>query len=162
MHANNRGFNANNRGFTLIELLIVCSIVSIVSLVSVPGIASALGRLGVHSAKQEVASYLSHARALAIQNGRAARFIRNGNDIQVALDDGSGGLTPIGTQDLYELHGVALSTEPGGRDTVLFDPRGLVVGNPSFVLVVTRDELRDSVCVVGLGRIATDGCGPTP
>jgi Tfp pilus assembly protein FimT len=153
---------ANKRGFTFIELLIICSIISIVSLVSMPKLSAALGKLGVRSAKQEVAAYLAQARALAIQNGRAARFIRNGNAIQLALDDGAGGLTRIGDQDLYAMHRVSVSIRPGGRDTVLFDPRGLVVGNPGFVVVVTRDALRDSVCVVGLGRIATTGCGVTP
>jgi prepilin-type N-terminal cleavage/methylation domain-containing protein len=152
----------NNRGFTVIELLIVCSIISILSLVSLPKITAVLGKLGVRSAKQEIASYLVQARAVAIQNGRAARFIRSGNAIRIMLDDGNGGLTRIGDQDLYTLHGVTLSTKPVGRDTVLFDPRGLVVGNPGFVAVVTRDALRDSVCVVGLGRVATDRCGLTP
>ena len=151
--------NANRQGFTLVELLIICSIISILSLVSLPKISAALGKLNVHSAKQEVASYLAQARALAIQNGRVARFIRNGNAVQIALDNGTGGITPIGAQDLYARHGVALSTS---RDTVLFDPRGLLVGNPGFVAVVTRGTLRDSVCVVGLGKIATDRCGLTP
>ena len=153
---------ANNYGFTVIELLIICSIISILSVVSLPKITTAVGKLGVRSAKQEVAAYLAQARALAIQNGRAARFIRRGNAIEVALDNGNGGLTRIGGQDLYALHRVTLSTQPAGRDTVLFDPRGLVVGNPGFIAVVTRDALRDSVCVVGLGRIATDACGLTP
>jgi prepilin-type N-terminal cleavage/methylation domain-containing protein len=152
----------NNQGFTFIEILIVCAIISILSLISLPKITSALGTLGVHSAKQEIAAYLVQARALAIQNGRAARFIRSGNHIQVALDNGNGGLTRIGDQDLYVLHGVTLSTKPVGRDTVLFDPRGLVVGNPGFVAVVQRDARRDSVCVIGLGRIATDACGLAP
>ena len=151
--------NANRQGFTLVELLIICSIISILSLVSLPKISAALGKLNVHSAKQEVASYLAQARALAIQNGRVARFIRNGNAVQIALDNGTGGITPIGAQDLYARHGVALSTS---RDTVLFDPRGLLVGNPGFVAVVTRGTVRDSVCVVGLGRIATDACGLAP
>jgi Tfp pilus assembly protein FimT len=153
---------SHHRGFTLIELLIICSIMSILSLVSLPKITAALGKLGVRSAKQEVASYLVQARALAIQNGRAACFIRNGNRIQVALDCGNGAFTPISDQDLHTLHGVTLSTRPVGRDTVRFDPRGLLVGNPGFVAVVTRDAVRDSVCMVGLGRIGTDACGLTP
>lgn len=149
----------NDRGFTLIELLIVCAIVSILSIVSLPKITTAIQKNDVRSAKQEIASYLAQARALAIQNGRTARFIRTGDTIQVALDDGTGGLTRIGTQNLYALHRVALSTKPAGRDTVSFDPRGLLVGPPGVTLVVSRDALRDSVCVVGLGKITTDRCG---
>jgi Tfp pilus assembly protein FimT len=147
-----------NRGFTLIELLIICSIISILSLVSLPKVSSAISKLGVGSAKQEVASYLAQARALAIQNGRAARFIRTGSKVTVALESG-GQLVPLaGVSDYARDYKVSLETYP---DTIRFDPRGFASGITAAAgyqyIRLTRGALRDSVCVSRLGRITSRG-----
>lgn len=147
---------SNQRAFTLIEILIVLTIIGILMGIALPRVGSTRRRLDVHSAKRRVAASLGQARALAIENGRAARFVRSGNTIQVWLDNGGAAPTLISSQDLSSTEGVTVRST---RDTVPFDPRGLAIGNTGgTTVVVTKGTERDSVCVIGFGKIFSDRC----
>jgi len=147
------------RGVTVIELVVVLAIVGILSMIALPRLTSTTTTLAVRAARQEVAASLARARALAIQNGRPARFVRNGNLIAFAVDNSSGSSTIIGESDLGAGHNVTVTALP--TDTIVFDPRGLLVqstlsGVPK--IVVTRQGVSDSVCVLGRGKISETQC----
>jgi prepilin-type N-terminal cleavage/methylation domain-containing protein len=145
------------RGFTLVELMIVISIMGIVSVIAFPKATSMMTSLGVRAATQNVASYLATTRAAAIQTGRTATFVRQGNVIWVRITHSNGVVDTIGApRDLNAEHGVALS----GPDTIAYNARGFAVAlSSTAVIVATRDAERDSACVFGLGKISTQQCG---
>lgn len=144
------------RGFTLIEMVMVIVVSGILMMIALPRLTRQSTKLAVGSSKQEIAAYLAEARAAAIQNGRAASFIRHGNTITVSIDTGSK-ITPYtATIDLYAKHGVTVSA---AKDTVRFNARGIAAGlGGTLAIIVTKANIRDSVCVIGLGRISSRGC----
>ena len=147
------------KGVTLIEMLIVMVLIGIVTAISLPKLANTTDDLAVRSARQEVGSYLSQARALAIQNGRMGRFIRSGNTIRIALDNASGQTIVLASQDLGVGNGVTLVASPS--DTVAFDPRGVLTTDASASspkVLISRNGIADSVCVVGRGKVSISQC----
>jgi prepilin-type N-terminal cleavage/methylation domain-containing protein len=146
-------------GFTLMEMLTVLAITGVLLAVAYPRFGHATASMSVRSSKQEIAAYMAQARAAAIANGRAASFVRSGNIILVALDNGTTLSTYASAQDLNQAFGVTLSNPAGTTtDTVRFDPRGLTVTQNLVQITVTKAAKRDSVCVVGFGKITTTGC----
>ncbi|HEX6534757.1 MAG TPA: GspH/FimT family pseudopilin [Gemmatimonadaceae bacterium] len=143
-------------GFTFIEILIVMIIAGIVLAMAMPRLGTATSRSDVRSAKREVAAYLSRARATAIQQGREARFVVDGNNIRVIVDNGDGTWAIAADYNVSAETGATLQAS---RNVVRFDPRGLAIGNTPFATIVaTKNGFRDSVCVIGLGKIDSDQC----
>ena len=146
-------------GFTAIELIIVVTIVGVLATVAIPRTRDTYARSQMRSAKQELAVTLVRARATAVQNGRPARFVRQGNVVKVVLESG-GQLVPVGVDnDLYKEFGVAVATSP---NEIRFDPRGFAFGitTPAGYqsVRVSRGALSDSVCVTRFGRISRRTC----
>jgi type II secretion system protein H len=146
------------RGFTLIEMLMVFVIMGIVLSLASPKLAKASGQMAVRNSRNEVSAMVSLARALAIQNGRSASFIQEGNTVRVELATGSGATTDtVASRDLAEQHKVALG--PSDKLVIPFDPRGFAIPttkDESRTIQITRDDFTDTVCVFGLGKISTD------
>lgn len=148
------------RGFTLVEILIVIVLMGILATIALPKLSSLSRRYTVDSAKQDIAAYLAQARAIAIENGRNGWFIRKGDTILVAIDTSSGAppkrfASPV---DLQSKYGVSV-TMPTNPDSIRYDPRGFAVGlGGTVAIVIQKSEVRDSVCVIGLGRISTKDC----
>ena len=148
--------HTNRHGFSAIELIVVVTIVGVIATVALPRGRDTYARSQVRSAKQELAVTLVRARATAIQNGRAARFVKQGNSVRVVLESG-GQLVPVGpANDLGKDYGVTVVTEP---EAIRFDPRGFAFGIGAETgyqsIRVTRGALVDSVCVTRFGRITT-------
>lgn len=145
------------RGFTLIEILMVIVIMGILSTMALPRLARRGVTLTVRSAKQEVASYLAQARATAIATGRSAWFIRSGNTVGVSSTSTTAGY--VKSTDLMTEHGVTVSAA-SDPTTIEFDARGMIPGGVGGALpiVLSKQSARDSVCVIGLGRISTRDC----
>jgi hypothetical protein len=59
--------------------------------------------------------------------------------------------------DLSKEHGVTIPT--ASHDIIKFDSRGYAIGaGTTEKVVLTRDGMRDSVCVSKLGKVITRGC----
>ncbi len=145
---------SHRRGFSAIELIVVMTIIGVLATVVLPRGRDTYARSQMRSAKQEVAVTLVRARATAIQNGRAARFVRQGNVVKVVLESG-GQLLQVGVaNDVSKDYGVTLTTAP---DEIRFDPRGFAFGiDPARgyqSIRVSRGTFTDSVCVTRFGRI---------
>lgn len=149
----------SDAGVTLVEMVIVFALIGIITAISLPKLANSTDVLAVRSARQEVASYITQARALAIQTGRIARFIRTGDVIQLTVTNTSGGSKLIGSQNLGTGNGVTLDASPS--DTITFDPRGVLLAGASTTspkIRVSRNGVQDSVCVVGWGKVSISQC----
>lgn len=148
-----------DRGFTLIEMLLVIIIMGIVLSMASPKLGTAAAQMAVHNARNEVSAMISLARALAVQNGRRASFIQEGNTVRVELALGYGSATDtIATRDLAGQHKVTVG--PSQALEIPFDPRGFAIRSStdgSRIISVRRDAFTDTVCVIGLGKISTDG-----
>lgn len=144
-------------GVTLVEIMIVLTLISILVSIALPRFGTVTSSMHIRSAKQAVAAYLVQTRAIAIKRGRTASFIRSGNVVSVEVTEATGIVVAVSPRDLGRVDGVSLSMR---GDTISFDPRGMAVGLAGGIraVVVTNGTARDSVCVVGLGRIAASRC----
>lgn len=149
----------SDAGVTLVEMVIVFALIGIITAISLPKLANSTDALAVRSARQEVASYISQARALSIQSGRIASFVRNGNSIQLVVTTTSGTTSLFSSQNLGKGNGVTLAASPS--DTITFDPRGVLLTgaySTSPKIRVSRNGVQDSVCVVGWGKVSVSQC----
>src|SRR5689334_2212787 len=143
-------------GYTLIEMMTVLVIIGTVTMLTTPRLQLMRAKSAFRSAQTDTRSYLAQARAVALQRGREARFVTNGNTISVTVDSSGTQVTFARPRNLYQAYGVSLSAT---RAQIAFDPRGQAIGNSSMERVrFNRDSLRDSVCVTKLGKVITAGC----
>ena len=147
----------NRSGYTLVEMVVVLIIFGVVTGLSIPRLHAAQSSAGLRSARTQTAIYLAQAHALAIQRGREARFVRSGNSVSVTVDSSGTQVVYGRPHDLSREHGVAIPTTT--QDTIKFDARGFATNITSTAkFVITRDGMRDSVCVAKIGKIITRGC----
>jgi len=144
-------------GYTIVEMIVVLIIFAVVTGLSIPRLHGAQSSAGLRSARTQTAIYLAQAHALAIQRGREARFVRSGNVVTVTVDSSGTQVVYGRPHDLSSEHGVLIPTTT--LDTIKFDSRGFATNTGTTAKVVlTRDGMRDSVCVSKLGKIITRGC----
>lgn len=147
-------------GFTIIETVVVLIIASIAMAISLPRFAAMRDRMSVRSAKQQFASYLATARASAIRQSQQSQFHVKNNTIWTTVNQPSGTNITVGRSvALDQSRGVTVTL--GGAapsDSVMFDARGLGATTGARVYVLTRNGLKDSICVTRLGLIART-CG---
>jgi prepilin-type N-terminal cleavage/methylation domain-containing protein len=147
----------NRTGYTIMEMIVVLVIFGVVTGLSIPRLHVASSSAGLRSARQQTAVYLAQAHSLAIQRGREAWFQRSGNTITVTVDSSGTQIVYGRAHDLSREHGVTIPTT--SHDIIKFDARGYAIGASTLEKVVlTRDGMRDSVCVSKLGKIITRGC----
>jgi Tfp pilus assembly protein FimT len=145
----------------MLELLVVLTVAGVLVGISGKGLAAAYAGNSRSSAVRIVGTTLFQARAIAIQRSRQSWLVRNGNTIKIVADS-MGTKVQLGkTVDLFQRHGVTLSSAstPAGRDTVSFDPRGLITGTTTaYKIIVTKAGKSDTLCVSGLGNTRARGC----
>ena len=143
-------------GYTLIEMMTVLVIIGTIMMLTAPRLGRMRERSAMRSARTQTVSYIARARAIALQRGREARFVRNGNQISVTVDSSGTQVTVARPLDLQATFGVSLGAT---RDEIAYDPRGFAFGNAAVEKVrLTRGVLRDSVCVTKLGKAVYQGC----
>lgn len=141
---------------TLLELIIVMVVMTTLGTIFWRPMAETFDQSSRRAASREVAAYLTRARAGAIQRGRRTWFVRTGNTVTVLAD--SAGLKVLYGKplDMASRHSVTLLAS---RDTIAFDARGfttLIVPTPR--IIVSAGLGADTLCVTGLGTIATSKC----
>ena len=148
-------------GFTILELVVVCTIAGVIIAITGRSIASAYAGNNRSSATRVVGTALFQARAIAVQRSRQAWLVRSGNQIKVLGDSLGTKVQLAPTVDLGVRYGVTLgsASTPSGRDTVSFDPRGLITGTTTaYLITITKGTKVDTVCVSGLGNTRARGC----
>jgi prepilin-type N-terminal cleavage/methylation domain-containing protein len=144
------------KGYTLVEMMTVVVILGTVTILTTPRLRLMRAQAAFSSARTETASYLSQARAVALQRGREARFVTAGNNITVTVDSSGTQVVFARPRNLQLAYGVSLTAT---RAEIAFDPRGIAIGNASMERVrIVRDSLIDSVCVTKLGKVIARGC----
>lgn len=149
-------------GFTILELVVVMTIAGLIIAITGRGIASAYAGNNRSSATRVVASTFFQARAVAIQRSMRSTLVRNGSTILIFGDSATTRVQVGKTVDLAARYGVTLTsnTSPAvTRDSVFFDPRGVVSGTvTNWKVIVTKGTKSDTVCVSGLGNTLARGC----
>ena len=142
--------------------MVVLVIAGIVMSISLPKFASMRDRMSVRSAKQQLSSYLATARAAAIRQSQSGHFHANNNTIWSAVNQPNGtNINVSRAVSLRTARGVTLTL--GGsapnQDSIVFDSRGMGdAAGGARTYVLTRNGVKDSVCVSRLGLIALT-CG---
>jgi len=146
-------------GFTFIELMIVFVVLGVLLAMTGRAVRGSWMAASRRSASRDVVAYLFRARAIAVQQSRAAWLVRSGNVLKIMVDS-SGTPVQLGSQiDFSKRYGATLGFSPTPKDDVQFDPRGFAVGvttAPKFIVALAGRT--DTVCVTGLGKITTRSC----
>ena len=144
-------------GFTFIEMMIVFVVLGIMTMMMVRSVRGSWYAASRRAATRDVTAYLFRARAIAIQQSRAAWVVRN-VDVLKILVDSSGTPVQLGTQlDFFQRYGAHLSASP--KDTVAFDPRGFTPYPTQTPRIIVQYAGRtDTVCVTGLGKVTGRSC----
>lgn len=152
----------NRSGFTILELVVVMTIAGIIIAITGRGIASAYAGNNRSSATRVVGATLFQARALAIQRSMRSTLVRSGSTILIFGDSATTRVQLGMTVDVNQRYGVTLTSNVSPsvtRDSVFFDPRGLLTGSTTnYKVIVTKGTKADTVCVSGLGITLDRGC----
>jgi prepilin-type N-terminal cleavage/methylation domain-containing protein len=144
------------QGYTLIEMMIVLVIIGTIGMLTTPRFQLVKARTDFRSAQTETGEYLAQARAVALQRGREARFVTNGNTISVTVDSSGTQVVFSRPRDLQRTYGVSLAST---RAQISFDPRGMAIGNAAMERVrLSRGTMVDSICVSKLGKVIYTRC----
>ena len=148
-------------GFTMLELIVVMVVAGVLVGISGKALSAAFAGNARTSAVRIVGTTFFQARAVAVQRSRQSWLVRSGNTIKI-VGDSLGQKVQVGkTVDLGARYGVTLqsASTPAGRDTVSFDPRGLVTGTTTaYKIIIVKGTKADTVCVSSLGSTKSKGC----
>ena len=142
----------NRRGFSLLALLIALGLIAVMAALAVPRIGNALQKERVRSARGAVETLHAKARAVAIQRGRRAALVFQGNTLLVLTRHPvTGALDTVGSvEDLNSRYGVTIVTS---RDTLRFDPRGLGMESSDTKIAVRKGPFTEAMVISSLGRV---------
>jgi prepilin-type N-terminal cleavage/methylation domain-containing protein len=153
----------NRNGFTLFEIMTVVVMLAIMVAIALPRMSVAKRAASMESARAQVESYISAARAIAIRNGGRTQLVQTGNTMYVQADTGTGWITVVKATRFNQSTNVAVSATVG---SILFDARGLATGlnaaGEKFYITgqsVYGTTVRDSICITRFGAPLDRRCG---
>jgi prepilin-type N-terminal cleavage/methylation domain-containing protein len=143
-------------GFTILELLTVIMIIGVVVAIATPKMGKINRTADLRSSRDHLAAHIATARHIAIQRSVTTRMQRSGNMVWVETLTPAGATLARDTLDLYAMFGTSI-TSPVTQ--IRFDPRGFSTGGaPRKFVLKSGADLKDSVCVTGMGVIMKKGC----
>lgn len=148
-------------GFSLMEVMIVVVMLAGLTALSAPRISAIRDSSNMASARQQLTAAIASARAAAVQKGRPALFIRDGNAFRAVVPMGADPeVIVVPRTDLEAEFKVRLTTGGAATDTVRFDSRGLASPRltDTGIYHLVSSARRDSVCVGIVGQIFPRGC----
>jgi len=144
-------------GFTVTELALVLTIAAVCTAMVAPKFQPTVDAAKLRSAKTELASYLTVARASAIRRNAQSQVQVSGSSVTATVSVNGAQTVFRRATDFSQSFGVTFSGSP--PSAVTFDPRGFVTGSGTAKYVLVRGSLKDSVCVTSLGIVAqSSGC----
>ena len=135
------------RGMTLIELTIVMVFASVICGIALTRATGFIDSIEVRGAITEIESMFSLARHVAISRGAQSTLEIDASAGIISLRVGSEG---VRSRDLRTAHGVTISSN---RASMTYSPIGVGYGAANFSLVVSRNNVVDTVVISRLGRI---------
>jgi prepilin-type N-terminal cleavage/methylation domain-containing protein len=142
-------------GFTFVEVLVVFVLFGLIAAMAAPHFDYMRSASNVRSAKDQLAAYVTVARAASIRRGKPAEFHASGNSMWVTVDSSGTQVSLARTVYLDSTFKVTL-TPP--VPVVRFDSRGFSSLAASQNFVIARDAVSDTVCVTRVGIIIRKGC----
>lgn len=137
-------------------------IMGILMSIALPRFGAIRDKAALSSTKQKLIGYLATTRAAAIRQSSTAEFRLWDNNVSATVTQPDGTKLSLGSAEhLDKTQGVVITRGTGVvREVLTFDSRGLLT--PPLLLpytyVVTRNNVKDSICVSRLGLIARK-CG---
>lgn len=148
--------NRARPGFTLIELLTVVMIIGVVVAIATPRMGKINRTADLRASRDHLAAHIATARHVAIQRSMTTRMQRAGNLVWVESVGPAGVTLTRDTLDLYAMFGTSITSTV---TQIRFDPRGFSTGGaPRKFVLKSGADLKDSVCVTGMGVIMKKGC----
>lgn len=144
-------------GFTVIELVLVLTIAAVCTAIVAPSFQPAIDGAKLRSAKTELASYLTVARASAIRRNAPSQVLISGSSVSSTVSVNGTQTTFRRATDLSLSFGVTFSGSPPA--SITFDPRGFLTGSSTAKYVLVRGSSKDSVCVTSRGIVAQQASG---
>ena len=145
------------RGFTIIEMLLVILILGVATIIGLPRMSEGASKANVRGARTSLINMLSRTRIAATETNRISVLKIEANNAVILLRPrrslvGTGNADTLGSVlRLGDAYGVSIT---GEIDSVRFDPRGLGSGfGTGTTFLITKNGVRDSVRVDGLGRV---------
>ncbi|MGH7653194.1 MAG: type II secretion system protein [Gemmatimonadaceae bacterium] len=140
---------AFRRGMTIVELLVMMVILGVLAAIAVPRAVTAIDRLSVRGATQDVVLTLAAARAAASRGDAYVSFVADTHAGRVRVVSGGEVLVE---RDLARARGITLQAS---RESVTFGPGGLGWGAANTTVIVSRGARSDTVVMSRLGRVRT-------
>jgi len=139
-------------------MLVVLVLMGILMSIALPKFGAIRDKAAVSSAKQKLIGYLATTRAAAIRQSSTATFRLWNNNVSATVTQANGSALSLGSAEhLDKTHGVVVTRGTGVvQDVLTYDSRG-VMASPlllPYTYVVTRNNVKDSICVSRLGLIA--------
>ena len=144
-------------GFTVTELALVLTITAVCMAMVAPKFQPAVDAAKLRSAKTELASYLTVARASAIRRNAQSQVQISGSSVTTTVSVNGAQTTFRRATDLNTSFGVTFYGSP--PSSITFDPRGFLTGTTTAKYVLVRGTLKDSVCVTSMGIVAVQPSG---
>ena len=147
---------AGHCGFTLLEIMVVMVMIGVIVAIGLPKIGSQLDRQNLRAARQLITTMHAKARASARwRSRRTALAIRNGNLVIVSNNPVTNAIDTVGAtnQDVVARYGIGFTVNPSGRDSLVFDPRGLGTETSTTQIYVSLMGYTDTITISPLGKL---------